>query len=234
MPRHFEDFTGKTINGILIKYPVNESGGSGKHKKWVCECPQCHKEYITQSNHIKTNISSVCAECSRVHREDLSGQKYGHLTVDFMINPGKYKRTKCSCTCDCGSTGVIVQANHIKDGSIKSCGCMISYPEEFIAHLLSINDVEFNKQKSFPGLRYINPLRCDFYLPYTNTVLEYNGEQHYKPIEYYGGVEGYHTIIKRDQAKREYCRENNINFLVIRFDDNIEEFLIQNNIIKKR
>jgi len=35
----------------------------------------------------------------------------------------------------------------------------------------------------------------------------------------------------RDEVKRKYCEDNNINYLVIRYDENIEEVLIKNNII---
>lgn len=32
-----------------------------------------------------------------------------------------------------------------------------------------------------------NTLPFDFYLPYYNTCIEYDGVQHFKPIDYFGG-----------------------------------------------
>jgi len=65
-------------------------------------------------------------------------------------------------------------------------------------------------------------LRCDFYLPEKNVVIEYNGEQHYKPNEFYGGKKGFELTQKRDKIKKEYCLNNGIDFLEIKFSDDIE------------
>lgn len=234
MPRHYEDFMGKDINGIKVLRLVENSGGAGEHKKWVCECSLCHNEYVVQSNHLKEKKFIYCPECMRSQRENLTGKKYGHLTVDHMLPAEKYKRTFCSCTCDCGSTNIIVQANHLKSGETRSCGCLLSFPEEQISALLTENNIIFEKQKSFPDLRYKHPLRFDFYLPDNNTIIEYNGEQHYKPIDYYGGKDQFKIYQIRDKLKREYCINNSIGYIVIRFDEDIEESLIKNNIIMKR
>lgn len=231
MPRHYEDFFGTDINGVIIKGLDEKSGGAGKHKRWICECSTCHKEFTVQSNHLIEKKTSCCPECNSTKREDLTGHRFNHLTVDYMIPVSKYERSMCSCTCDCGATGVVVQANHLKSGETKSCGCMLSYPEELIAQLLDENGVDYIKQKKFPKLRYIKPLRFDFYLPDKNMVIEYNGEQHYKPIDYYGGEESFEIAKRRDQIKREYCADNKIDYLVIRFDEDIKDILIENKII---
>ena len=234
MPRKYEDFTGQEINGLFVKELIYNSGGAKHHKKWLCECMVCHNDCIIQSNHLKTRKYNGCVTCANAQREDLVGRKFGHLFVDYMLPPEKYKRTLYSCTCDCGSTGVVVQANHLKSGETKSCGCLLSYPEEYISQVLTDNQINYVKQKTFPGLKYKNSLRFDFYLPDTNTVIEYNGEQHYKPIDFYGGEDNYTVSRERDEIKRQYCEDNDINYIVIRFDEDIGESLITNNIIMKR
>jgi len=234
MPRAYENLANKEINGLLVKEIVENSGGAGRHKKWLCECLKCHKEIICQSNHIKNRNNPFCDACSKETFEDLTGQKFYRLTVDHMIKTDKWKRTMCSCTCECGSTNVIVQANHLKFGDTKSCGCLKSYPEEQIAFLLTKNNIKFEREKKFEDLKYKNPLRYDFYLPELNLVIEYNGEQHYKAIEYYGGEENLRVSQLRDEIKKQYCIDNNISYLTIRFDENIENVLIANNIIMKR
>lgn len=230
----YENLTNKEINGLLVKNIVEGSGGTGRHKKWLCECLKCHKEIVCQSNHIKQRKNPFCDACNKELIEDLTGQKFYRLTVDRMIKTGKYSRTLCSCTCECGSTGIVVQANHLKSGETKSCGCLKSYPEEQIAFLLTENNIPFEREKRFKDLRYKNPLRFDFYLPELNLAIEYNGEQHYKAIEYYGGEENLHATQLRDEIKKQYCMDNNIDYLVIRFDEDIESVLIANNIIMKR
>lgn len=234
MPRHYEDFSGKTVNGVIIKSIVADSGGAGKHKRWICECPICHEDFICQSNHIKKRQIAGCQSCVRSMREDLTGRVFGHLTVKRMLPAKCNERSLCYCICDCGSSNVIVQANHLKSGETRSCGCVLSFPEEYIASLLAENNIEFEKQKSFPNLRYKNPLRFDFYLPNKNMVIEYNGEQHYRPVEYFGGEAALEIVKKRDMIKCDYCIENNIGLLIIRYDEDIKEILIKNNVIMKR
>lgn len=52
---------------------------------------------------------------------DLTGKRYGRLTVNKRVENNK-KATVWLCTCDCGNT-VTVQANNLKNGHTKSCGC---------------------------------------------------------------------------------------------------------------
>lgn len=48
--------------------------------------------------------------------------------------------------------------------------------------------------------------------------IEYNGEQHYRPIKYFGGNEKFEKQQKRDSDLRDYCKENKIHLLEIKFD----------------
>jgi len=52
-------------------------------------------------------------------------------------------------------------------------------------------------------------------------IIEYDGEQHYKPIPHYGGEEGFDLRQKRDYIKTKFCQDNNIQLVRIRFDENI-------------
>ena len=55
--------------------------------------------------------------------KDLSGQKFNKLTIiERSPNRGRY-RTMWHCKCDCGNT-TIVNADNLKYGRTKSCGCL--------------------------------------------------------------------------------------------------------------
>jgi hypothetical protein len=57
-------------------------------------------------------------------KEDLLGQRFGRLVVIGEAEPiGKRKRTAWLCRCDCGIVKPI-KAEHLKDGTTKSCGCL--------------------------------------------------------------------------------------------------------------
>lgn len=50
----------------------------------------------------------------------------------------------------------------------------------------------------------------DFSFKYSNKTywVEYNGEQHYKPIKFFGGEEIYTLQKNRDEEERKYCKDN--------------------------
>ena len=54
---------------------------------------------------------------------DLTGEKFGRLTVVKRVKNSKSGNIMWECKCECGNTK-IVAGGHLKNGSIKSCGCL--------------------------------------------------------------------------------------------------------------
>lgn len=59
------------------------------------------------------------------HFIDLTGDRFGRLTVKYRVERNKKGDSKWLCECDCGQI-VKVLANHLKAGHTKSCGCLRS------------------------------------------------------------------------------------------------------------
>lgn len=80
-------------------------------------------------------------------------------------------------------------------------------------------------------------IEFDFYLPKIRTVIEFDGRQHFEPIEDFGGLETFDKIKIRDYNLENYCEDNFINLIRIRFDqfEDIYQILYSNlkNYIKK-
>ena len=117
----------------------------------------------------------------------------------------------------------------------KYCGTkLVSLGEKEISEILLENHINFIREKKFPNLKGINggDLRYDFYLPDFNTVIEYNGKQHYEEVEFFGGNEYFETLKSHDKIKNDYCVNNNINLIVINYKENIYESLSKNKVIK--
>ena len=66
----------------------------------------------------------------------------------------------------------------------------------------------------------------DFYLNLNGIIyiIEYNGRQHYMPIEYLGGEIRYKEQIVRDNNLKDYCKIKNYNLLEIKYDVKNEDF----------
>lgn len=107
-------------------------------------------------------------------------------------------------------------------------------PEENVSkgHLkvreyLNTTNLIFEEEKTFPNLKNIQPLRFDFYIQELNIAIEFNGKQHYEPIDLFGGKDSYVKQVINDNIKRKFCKENNIRFIEIGYFDimNIQKIL---------
>lgn len=72
---------------------------------------------------------------------DLTGKKFGHLTVigqapSYVLPGKKSTRSMWYCTCDCGSPVKIVRGDHLKSGAVISCGCVgkMNFHESVFKH----------------------------------------------------------------------------------------------------
>lgn len=95
--------------------------------------------------------------------------------------------------------------------------------ERIIFDILKNNNIKFEQQKKYDDCKNIRPLSFDFYLPEYNSCIEYNGIQHYKPIEHFGGEKSYKQQILNDEIKKEYCINNNITLIIIPYKLNTEK-----------
>ena len=114
-------------------------------------------------------------------------------------------------------------ASHLKGSGCPRC--KNSKGENKIYNYLNDKKIVFETQKSFVGCRNINPLFFDFYLPKYNMCIEYDGIQHFKSIERFGGVSEFDNCRIRDNIKNNYCKDNNIKLLRIKYDEHIIEKL---------
>lgn len=99
-----------------------------------------------------------------------------------------------------------------------------------VEHYLIANNISYEKEKKFIGLKGSkkqNNLRFDFYIPNMNICIEYDGEQHFKPIELFGGEKQFKIQVENDNIKNTFCKENNIKLIRIPYYElnNIPNFL---------
>ena len=53
----------------------------------------------------------------------------------------------------------------------------------------------------------------DIYIPEKRIGIEYQGIQHYEPVDFFGGEDGYHNQLVRDEEKKEKCKQANVVLL---------------------
>ena len=71
--------------------------------------------------------------------KDITGQKFGRLTVIEMAGKDKHQKILWKCKCDCGNE-VIVVGCRLRKGHTKSCGCL--QKEKASEQLIKLNEVQ--------------------------------------------------------------------------------------------
>lgn len=100
--------------------------------------------------------------------------------------------------------------------------CHYSHGELKIALWLNELGIKFEKEKTFPWLKYKAKMRLDFYLPEYNVAIECQGIQHFG-IEFKGfnAVNDNMSLIrKRDITKYNLCKEHGVRILYFCFAGN--------------
>ena len=107
--------------------------------------------------------------------------------------------------------------------------CNQSKGEKFISDYLTNKHISFTTQVRFNDCRHKNTLPFDFGIVDSNkkiiALIEFDGEQHFKPSDFFGGEENLKQVQLRDSIKNQYCKDNNIPLLRIRYDEDIQEEL---------
>jgi hypothetical protein len=68
---------------------------------------------------------------------------------------------------------------------------------------------------------WLEPQHLDIYLPEFGIGIEYMGQQHFEPLDYFGGQTAYEAVVERDKKKAELCKANGITLIYVRFDEDI-------------
>ena len=165
-------------------------------KYWVCKC-SCGNTVITTTDKLKNGHTKSCGcyksnmVSDRTHI-DIRGNRYGFLVATEYCGGSNWK-----CICDCGKT-TIAKYGCLVGGYTKSCGCKqkTSISEVEISNLLDVNGVNYERQYRFDecrSKRSNRPLPFDFAIIDENNspryLIEYDGEQHFKPVKLFGGEE---------------------------------------------
>jgi hypothetical protein len=147
---------------------------------------------------------------------------------------GEYvnNRTKISiCHNSCENTWDVTPSNFLKGRCCPKCS--MSSGESRIERYLISKNIKYKRQYSLRNCRGLNfyKLRFDFCIYNEDNsiflLIEYQGRQHYRPVDFFGGIDAYHYTCCHDIYKRYYCEKRFIPLLEIKYTDfnNIENIL---------
>lgn len=115
--RKTRNLEGCRFGALLV---MRKSNDALKHVVWECRC-DCGATVYKRTDALIGGVWPSCG-CMDPHRaRDLTGQRFGRLTVQRKV--GSDRGSVWECQCDCGNT-VMKTAKHLLDGTAKSCGCI--------------------------------------------------------------------------------------------------------------
>lgn len=216
-----QDLSGKQFGQLTVIDRYFEKKTNNRAALWNCKC-SCGNYRVVAATDLRNGLVTKCVECNQKSRvyskgmlgpiKDHTGERFGKL---IAISPTK-KRSAGNvvwlCKCDCGNY-CEVSSNSLVSGNTHSCGCLIKHSvgEQQIEKVLKENNILFRKQITFTDVKDRIALRYDFGILGANgeiiRLIEFDGEQHFKPIEYFGGEEGLRETQRKDFIKNQKALE---------------------------
>lgn len=164
-------------------------------------CPACKVNRIKKAQRKPQQV--VEKQLSERHNGSI-------ILVDNYINTHtkvKFKCLNCNTTFEAEPNSVL---------RLSGCPtCKIPKGEKLISDYLESRCVRFTRQKRFKDCKSKRTLMFDFYLLDLNILIEYDGLQHFKPIEYFGGEEAFEDQKKRDEIKNNFSKTSGIPLIRI-------------------
>ena len=215
------------------KYDYSKVDYETAKQKVIITCP-IHGDFPqTPDHHLRGKGCPKCGDLIVPNRKSLTdflnnskivhGDKYNYDKVD-------YKGANTDVIITCSKHGDFTQTPSKHINAEQGCpSCNESKGEKLVNDLLLKNKIQLVRQKRFLdcvntlGKKKCLPLPFDFYLPDLNTCIEYDGEQHYKPVMTFGGEEAFKRLQGRDKIKDEYCKKNGIKLIRIPYTMKTEE-----------
>jgi len=197
------------IHGIFSQTPHRHTGNQKQG------CPECGK--ISMKEITRKCIDTFVYESNVIHNN-----KYDYMKSVYINN-----KTKIIITCPDHGDFKMRPDTHL--GQMCGCSkCNMSLGEDRIMKILEGKNINYKSHHGFDDCKYINKLTFDFYLPEYNTCIEFDGQQHFYPVDFFGGEKSFKLQQKKDNIKNKYCIENNIELIRIPYFeyDNINSILL--------
>jgi len=163
-----------------------------------------HGQECKYCSHMIYSNDDFIAKCKEIHNN------YYDYSKTF------YKNYKSKIIIICPKHGEFIQNARTHFRGSGCSDCKRSKGELFIQDFLHKKNIKYIRQMKFEDCSHKKKLSFDFFLPDYKICIEYDGEQHFRPVNYFGGLESFERQIIRDKIKNEFCNENQIK--LIRFN----------------
>lgn len=216
-------------------------------KDYCKHCKRIKGNKTLMKNYGTTDILSIGnnrKNCLEKHRNSYEYVKSEFDKLGYILLTKEYNNCNQKLRYICPVHGEQVITFRSITHGCRCSKCRSSKSEALIDDILKKNNVIYATQYSFPDLKTTRLLRFDFCIfnddgKTIKLLLEYQGEQHYRPADFAGkGEEWSKESLKNckrlDRLKRLYCKSHGIPLVAIKYTqkNNLESII--SNLLKLR
>ena len=197
------------------KYNYSKANYSTALSKITITCPK-HGDFVQRAqSHLSGN---GCMKCYREmnilspevfikNAKGVHGDKYDYSKVVYKGN-----KQKVEIICQEHGSFWIKPNTHVS--SRNGCHlCSESKGERAVELILKKYGITYIREYRIEPHRF----RYDFFLPDFNIYIEYHGQQHYKPVELFGGESEFKLTVKRDEIKTKLVYKTGGELVVVNY-----------------
>lgn len=217
-----EDLTGQRFGRLSVVKTYKQNENNSTKGRVVCDCIcDCGNIVTVHKCHLLDGHTKSCGCYHKDRTIESHTIDYTGIVSDYGVKIlEKSNNRKWKCECPLCHTYFYAIPSNVINGNSTSCGCRHqSKGEEYIEKFLISYDIKFDKQYTFNDCVSDSgtKLRYDFVIfdrdNNIKSIIEYDGQQHYYPVEHWGGEESLINNQIRDGIKNEYCKSHNIPLL---------------------
>lgn len=233
---YVKDFVEKNSDSVLLsKKYINTD------EKLLFKCG-CGEEFEATFYKFRKNFKRQCNYCG--YEDHIKSQLIPEDTIRDMAESIGYKLVKrehchrrkineLTLICDEGHEYATSYYNFY--GGRRCTKCNQSSGEKVISEVLEKYQIKNEAEYTFSNLFGLGGglLRFDFVTFKDNGdidfLIEFDGKQHFEPVEIMGGQERFEIVQAHDKRKNTYCEKNNIKLIRIPYWDlrHVEKILIE-------
>lgn len=185
------------------------------------DCPKCEIQQSKRLVNVIADFEPFCVNCLAIIKKEkrdliiqeaigyleLSGHTY--LSVDYpfiYFSCGRCSRVNSRSVSVCNSVVLCLCSSVARSNG-----------EREIQEVLLSEGINFIPEYPLSDLGCERNLRADFFLPNENLVIEYDGEQHFKPVDLYGGEDAFIERKKLDKEKDSFLFSVGVDVLRVSY-----------------
>lgn len=218
--------TEEFISNVEKQFPDNFTYEKTKYvnaKTKICITCKEHGDFFILPDSIRRG-KVLCPYCRGIKVIDTNSFiKYGNLIHHNKYDYSKveYVNSLTKVCIICPQHGEFWQTPNDHINNKRGCfRCCESKLEADVRFLLEENNITFIQECNKNTLKWLNKQTLDFYLPKYQIAIECQGEQHYSPVNFFGGMEGYIDTLNRDKIKYETAQKNGVRIIYFTYYKN--------------